>query len=203
MKSGFKVGSVLAGVAFCTALNFNLANAAETLYVCDKGNPYVQVTVTPNKARVSLLIESETIDLPQKPSPDNSLRYEAALGGNLWQVFRQGDQISMRLNGNPKKNCIKDVAVAASTDQIVSELGNFSLGGIVRAGPGMNYKKIDSLAYGEPVALFARSGQIMNGYEWFKISYSEGQEGYQWGGIMCSKSLHIVGLYDPCPADLN
>jgi len=59
------------------------------------------------------------------------------------------------------------------------------------------------LAYGEPVVLLERTGVMLDGYEWFKIEYGEGATGYQWGGIMCSNALHIIGLYDPCLVDLN
>lgn len=94
-------------------------------------------------------------------------------------------------------------AQAQEYENTVSSVGNYSLGGDVRSGPGTQFGKVDALPYGEPVVLLERSGVNWDGYEWFKIEFSEGVVGYQWGGIMCSNALHIPGLYDPCPNDFD
>ena len=77
----------------------------------------------------------------------------------------------------------------------VSSMGNFALGGNVRSGPGIQNEKIDSLAYGEPIAIVSRTDVQFEDYEWFEIEYGEGQVGFMWGGIMCSNALHVIGLY--------
>lgn len=58
-----------------------------------------------------------------------------------------------------------------------------SWGGVLRDGQGQQYRKIGSLAEGEPVTLMARTDVMDNGYPWFKITTKSGQSGYQWGGI--------------------
>ena len=73
-----------------------------------------------------------------------------------------------------------------------------SYGGIVRSGPGKNYVKILSLREGDRVTLVERSEVILYGYPWFKIITTEGVEGYQWGGLICSYGEESIGVYMFC-----
>ncbi|MEM7692843.1 MAG: SH3 domain-containing protein [Pseudomonadota bacterium] len=61
-----------------------------------------------------------------------------------------------------------------------------SYGGIVRAGPGLNFNRVTSLGEGAPITLLRDTGVAMNGYNWFEIQYRGGRTGYQWGGILCA-----------------
>lgn len=204
MKTNLKKPHPFLAATLLCSLYGAPAWGAEVLYVCDKGEPYVQVLVDDSQpAKVTLLLGPEQLDVSQKPSPDSSLRYELSLGGNIWQIFNDHGSVSMALNDNPVRKCQKDGATTAVKPATVSEFGNFSFGGKVHSGPGMHHKKLDSLAYGEPVVLLEHTGEMMDGYEWFKIEFGEGAQGYQWGGIMCSKSLHIIGLFNPCPDDMK
>jgi len=76
-----------------------------------------------------------------------------------------------------------------------------SWGGKLRAGPGTDTAQIGSLGEGERVTLIANTWKEMNGYNWFKIRRANGQEGYKWGGILCSNALHVPGLYRKCMAE--
>jgi len=58
--------------------------------------------------------------------------------------------------------------------------------GVLRDGPGQQYRRIGSLAEGEPVTLMARTEVMDNGFPSFKITTKAGQTGYQWGGILCA-----------------
>lgn len=203
------------GVALVFALSQGVmasddANPAGTLYVCDEGIPYVQVLVPHdmNKNAV-LMLESEQMEMAPMPMA-SGFGADAIVGPNHWMIQGNGpsELILLKDDDEPKQCNIVDVGNSqsersSSNGDLVSAMGNFSLGGIVRSGPGMSYSKADSLPYGEPVVLLERTGEMMDNYEWFKIEYSEGLTGYQWGGIMCSNALHIVGLYEECPADLN
>ena len=84
----------------------------------------------------------------------------------------------------------------------LSETGNFSLGGKVRAGPGMDHGQVGSLQYGDAVVLLERTGVLMGDYEWFHIAFGDGKRGYHWGGIMCTLTPGISGTF-PCPDDLK
>jgi Bacterial SH3 domain len=70
-----------------------------------------------------------------------------------------------------------------------------SWGGVVRDGPGRQYRQVDSLKEGEPVTLMGRSDVIEDGYPWFKIISQSGQTGYQWGGILCSTGAERPDLF--------
>ena len=75
-----------------------------------------------------------------------------------------------------------------------------SWGGVVREGPGQQYRQLDSLAEGESVTLMARTEVFENGFPWFKIAFRDGQIGYKWGGILCSIGTERPDLYKTCPA---
>ncbi len=74
-----------------------------------------------------------------------------------------------------------------------------SWGGIVRDGPGQDYRKIGSLDEGDEVTLVARTDVIKDGYPWFKISYGDDQSGYQWGGILCAVGTERPDVFKTCP----
>ncbi len=71
-------------------------------------------------------------------------------------------------------------------------------GGVVRGGPGTNYRRLGSLREFERVTVTQNTGVMMNGYPWFKIRYRGGKSGYQWGGLICSLDQPFVGTFDTC-----
>jgi uncharacterized protein YraI len=85
-------------------------------------------------------------------------------------------------------------AAAAETNYNVT---GQSLGGKVRAGPGLNYRQIDSLSEGQDIRIVTGTGVMMNGYEWFEIGMGENL-GYQWGGILCSNGEKLPGIFSAC-----
>ncbi|EAU39719.1 hypothetical protein FP2506_13329 [Fulvimarina pelagi HTCC2506] len=70
-----------------------------------------------------------------------------------------------------------------------------SYGGKVRSGPGMQYSQIASTYNGQGVVLIATS-EPMDGYNWFQIQLSNGQIGYQWGGLLCGNGYQDGVLAD-------
>ena len=72
-----------------------------------------------------------------------------------------------------------------------------SLGGVVRAAPGMASARVTALHEGYDIEILENAGVSMNGYDWFKIRYGS-RIAYQWGGIMCSKAP-LAGIYQACP----
>lgn len=73
-----------------------------------------------------------------------------------------------------------------------------SWGGIVRSGPGQSYAKVGSLQEGDPVTLVEKTEVFENGFPWFKITYSGGGSGYQWGGILCAIGEVRAELFQTC-----
>ena len=57
-----------------------------------------------------------------------------------------------------------------------------SCGGILRAGPGTDSKKLASLAEGDRVEVLEDPGVWFNEYKWYRVSTKAGV-GYHWGGI--------------------
>ncbi len=72
-----------------------------------------------------------------------------------------------------------------------------SCGGVVRARPNMNSRKVASLREGKRIEIMERSGVWMNGYEWFRIGYNNNKVGYQWGGILSADDQR-AGSYIGC-----
>ena len=74
-----------------------------------------------------------------------------------------------------------------------------SWGGVVRDGPGQNYRKLGTLEEGEHVMLLENTSVMWNGYPWWRIEFWGSREGYQWGGILCSLNEPMEGIYETCP----
>ncbi len=91
-----------------------------------------------------------------------------------------------------------NVAVQPANDDFPTPAGSW--GGIVRSGPGKQYRKVDSLDEGERITLMGRSDVVEDGYPWFKIMYRGGGTGYKWGGILCSVGAERPDLFKTCPA---
>jgi hypothetical protein len=73
-----------------------------------------------------------------------------------------------------------------------------SWGGIVREGPGQNYRRLASLNQGEHVMLLENTGVYSNGFPWWYIEFWGNRTGYQWGGILCSLNAPMEGIYETC-----
>lgn len=73
-----------------------------------------------------------------------------------------------------------------------------SWAGKVRSGPGLNYSQVGSTTEGQAIELLENTGEMFNGYPWFKISYDNGNIGYQWGGIICSVGNPVPGTEGFC-----
>jgi hypothetical protein len=85
------------------------------------------------------------------------------------------------------------------TDDYPTEAGSW--GGIVRSGPGRDYRQVESLKEGERITLMGRSDVMENGYPWFKIAFRDGQTGYKWGGILCATGPERPDIFQTCPAE--
>ncbi len=177
------------------------------LYICDEGSeatPAIQVILPSDPdSPATLLLESEAFEMaPVRVA--SGFGYDIVLPSGHFMVRGKGEDMVLQVDENVPAPCLRQISGAQSTsDDYISTQGNFSLGGNVRSGPGTDFPASESLSYGEPVALVSRTGVMLDGYEWFEIEYSEGLRGFQWGGIMCSNALHIIGLYEDCPAELE
>ena len=73
-----------------------------------------------------------------------------------------------------------------------------SWGGNVRKAPSTGAAWVASLKEGEAVMLMERTGEVMNGYPWFRIKFRGNQTGYKWGGILCATVKPVAGIEGTC-----
>ena len=73
-----------------------------------------------------------------------------------------------------------------------------SWGGVVRSGPSQSNARIVSLREGERVSLLFNTGIMWNDFPWFLIRFRDGQLGFMWGGILCSRGAQVTGTYQTC-----
>ena len=73
-----------------------------------------------------------------------------------------------------------------------------SWGGVVRNGPGQSNARVVSLREGERVQLLFNTGIMWNDFPWFLIRFRDGQLGFMWGGILCSRGAQVEGTYQRC-----
>ena len=83
--------------------------------------------------------------------------------------------------------CIQQAYVTRIYDLQSKSRQNFSWGGIVRSGPGQQYRKVGSTREREPIQVLKMTRIFSNGYPWFIIK-TKYLQGYQWGGILCDHS---------------
>lgn len=85
----------------------------------------------------------------------------------------------------------------AQTGGVTYPFAAKSWGGIVRSGPGQNYRRVASLHERESITVLAQTGQYFQDRPWFKIRY-RGRIGYHWGGIICPSYRAVPGTYQVC-----
>lgn len=91
-----------------------------------------------------------------------------------------------------------ETPATAETASVAKNFPAKSWGGVVRDGPGMEHRKLASLAEGDPITVEESTGVDMNGYPWFKIRFGKNKIGYQWGGIICPIGQEMPGTYEKC-----
>lgn len=75
-------------------------------------------------------------------------------------------------------------------------------GGIVRSGPGQGNARVASLDEGETVTLMAPPITLGgDDFPWFKIAFRNGEMGFMWGGILCSRDYERPGLFKICTSN--
>ena len=166
-------------------------------FICDEGTPFVQVILNDDGA--TLMLESEQLPMAEMPAA-SGFAYDITLPLGHYVVKGKGDEVTLFVDDQAPKTCFEDDAYNVD---YISLFGNYSLGGKVRTGPGMDYEQVGSLAYGTEITILSRTDVSMDGYDWFQIEWGDGNRAFQWGGIMCSNALHIIGIYDPCPAEFE
>jgi len=80
-----------------------------------------------------------------------------------------------------------------------ARMGQSLFGSIIRAADDPAAKRLDSIPAGEPIEILSETGSFYDGWQWVKIRYSEGLEGYVWGGTICTPNgPEITGVHLGC-----
>ncbi|MCF6369661.1 SH3 domain-containing protein [Rhizobium halophilum] len=64
-----------------------------------------------------------------------------------------------------------------------------SYGGVLRSGPGMEYRRVASLREGDQIEILEDTGVWFNDYKWYVVATPHGT-GYHWGGIFLCRPGH-------------
>jgi hypothetical protein len=213
-----KLALSLGVLALATPLMFSPAFASfDDQFVCDAiGDGAYTITISSKDPSQASILYQLDIDAPQGVALEPTELIAAPTGSGFRYVseefdFRGKGTEATLTEGGAVVDCrfLGEPVMEEEGSGNLPDLSNdmawpplnamgFSLGGKVRSAPSMEAPQTDSLQFKEPVVLIQNTGVEMNGYYWFKISYGEGEEGYQWGGIMCSDALHVIGIYESC-----
>lgn len=87
---------------------------------------------------------------------------------------------------------------APAPSQPRHNVSGLSHGGILRSGPGMQYRKLASLREADWLEILENTGVWFDGYQWFRVDTPMGI-GYHWGGIFCvERGQRADGVLNVC-----
>jgi membrane-bound inhibitor of C-type lysozyme len=201
--------SLLVAAAALTALPF--AAEAAVFYECTTNEPGEQITAT-------LFDEEDIVVIYYVEAASgrvtNEVRMEPAVSGSGFRYtgrgldfVGQGDDAYLT-NGSASVSCwVTGVAVPGGNNQVgggggggydpqVGPFSGFSFGGNLRDGPGINFRDVGSTFEGQPLTLLTDSGIFFNGYSWWVVVLQNGQQAYQWGGIICAPGYQLAGVFN-------
>ena len=81
-------------------------------------------------------------------------------------------------------------------DPQVGPFPGFSFGGNLRGGPGTNFADVGSTVERQPLTLVSDTGVFFNGFSWWVVQLQNGQQAYQWGGLLCAPGLELSGIFN-------
>ncbi|MBL4627639.1 MAG: hypothetical protein JKY00_06320 [Roseicyclus sp.] len=79
-----------------------------------------------------------------------------------------------------------------------ADIPALSLGGNLRAGPGVEFADVGGLVQGTAITLLVNTGVVLDGYTWWEIEQANGEISFQWGGVICVPGGGVTGVLDRC-----
>jgi hypothetical protein len=77
--------------------------------------------------------------------------------------------------------------------------GRSLFGSIIRNSPSAQGRKIDSIPQGTAVEFIGETGSFFDGWQWVRVRYGNGIEGFVWGGTVCvTQGSAPVGVHQTC-----
>ena len=197
VKTAAKWPLLLTGLLLVSLGSSPLKAGTIVEYSCNEGIPLIVEFINTSKSSIAIISHDSS---PRIALDETASASGAKYTDGNWVLHVKGKTALVGTGGQFDDEC-QETTAATNTPPPKQAL-TFprkakSWGGIVRKGPGTNYRKAASLKEGEWVTLLERTSEIMNGYPWFKIKY-RGKTGYKWGGILCSVGAHVEGTYQIC-----
>ncbi|MEJ6388012.1 MliC family protein [Gymnodinialimonas ulvae] len=197
--------SLLVAAAALTALPF--AAQANVNYQCSSNVASEQITATlfdEEDVVVVYYVQAATglvtNEILMRPAPSGSgFRYT----GQGLDFIGRGDEATFT-DGSASVSCyVSSVDVpgggqagGGGYDPQVGPFAGFSFGGNLRDGPGTNFRDVGSTFEGQPLTLLTDTGLFFNGYSWWVVVLQNGQQAYQWGGIICAPGYQLSGVFN-------
>lgn len=166
-------------------------------YTCNEGIPLIVEYINTKAASIAIISHDSSPRIALDSIPSGS---GAKYSNGDWILHVKGKEAQIGTQGQFDDSCTeltKSVNNDGNRAAITFPRKAKSWGGIVRAGPGQNYRKKASLREGEWVTLLERTNKVFQDRPWFKIKY-RGRIGYKWGGILCSVGDYVEGTYQVC-----
>lgn len=188
------------------------AQARDTFH-CVAGDMTYSVTIdprTPEFVEVDVSVGEQMdqslarkFDLPEKQS-GSGFRYEndgVEFRGKGEDAFITvlGETFDCELDRASGAGQTHDSGAVGGSEGPEINMPGRSYGGKLRDGPGMNFRQVGSLGYGNRLTIVRNTGVEMNGYDWFEVRVRS-RTAYQWGGILCSNAP-VDGIYKACSED--
>ncbi len=196
-KSSFKALITALAIVMALTTTGRAADITRVEYSCDEGIPMiVEYLNTSSTSIATVSHDSGPKVVLEQIRSGSGVQYS----NGDWTLSSKGDEAHLSW-GDGGHNCTR---VNSNAGQHQPQQQQVSLphkagswGGIMRSGPGTNYKKMASLREGENIVILERTNQFMGDYPWFKIK-ARGRIGYKWGGILCSRGPQIEGTFQQC-----
>lgn len=170
-----------------------LAQTATAVWACEDGQTF---RASYDDRGVMLKGDGASYTLRQARS-GSGVRYEA----EGVEFHEKGTEAVMTFPGGGTVKCtrrsLQRAAQESSRETTRFPVDGKSYGGILRAGPGKEFRRVGSLREGQSVRITSNTRVRWNGYDWFGVG-SGGRRGFQWGGLLCSKERKIEGIYKQC-----
>jgi len=194
---------------------FSASAAVADQFVCEAiGDGYYTVKIStkdPSYATANYVLGGDGANqsdsqsgIAMRAAPSNSgFRYigkgvELSGANNTAMLTDTGAGETVKCRLGQQRVAHRNTGSNQKVDLSVLNARGFSLGGKVRAGPGIEHQKIGSIRGKTSIVIVKNTGVKMDGYYWFQIREKNGDGGYQWGGIICSDTHQVVGVYKTC-----
>ena len=111
----------------------------------------------------------------------------------------KGNEGSLQINDGTTFPCVAAVSDSAGSAATMSRMGRSVFGSIIRETDSPSARELDRIPEGEPIEILSETGSFYDGWQWVRVRYSEGLEGYVWGGTICTTDgPEISGVHTSC-----